>query len=64
VNIGVWKSGARGSAQLLTSSYALGVITAAQAATGRMYAEFSMASNIQSRICATGNPKWGAGVYL
>jgi hypothetical protein len=38
-----------------------GVITAAQAATDRMYAEFSTASNIQSRICATdstGNPKW------
>lgn len=37
------------------------VITAAQAATDRMYAEFSMASNIQSRICATdstGDPTW------
>jgi hypothetical protein len=31
----------------------LGVVTAAQAATDRMYAEFSMASNVQSRICAT-----------
>lgn len=38
-----------------------GIIIAAQAATDRMYAEFSMPSNIQSRICATdcaGNPKW------
>jgi len=37
-----------------------GVITAAQAATDRMYAEFSAASNVQSRICATdstGNPE-------
>jgi hypothetical protein len=30
-----------------------GVVRAAQAATDRMYAEFSTASNIQSRICAT-----------
>ncbi len=51
-----------------------GVITAAQDATDRMYAEFSAASNIQSRICATdsnGSPgqvisstffPWGASV--
>jgi hypothetical protein len=39
----------------------IGVITAAQAATDRMYAEFSAASNVQSRICATdstGSPRW------
>jgi hypothetical protein len=38
-----------------------GVIIEAQAATDRMYAEFSAASNIQSRICATdssGKAKW------
>jgi hypothetical protein len=38
-----------------------GVIAAAQAATERMYTEFSTSSNVQSRICATdstGNPKW------
>jgi hypothetical protein len=38
-----------------------GVITAAQTVTDRMYAEFSAASDIQSRICATdssGNAKW------
>ena len=36
------------------------VIAVAQAATDRMYTEFSTASNIQSRICATdssGNAK-------
>ncbi len=30
-----------------------GVIAAARAATDRMYAEYSTASNIESRICAT-----------
>jgi hypothetical protein len=38
-----------------------GVIAAARAATDRMYAEYSTASNIQSRICATdeyGKPRW------
>jgi hypothetical protein len=38
-----------------------GVIAAARAATNRMYAEYSDASNIESRICATdasGKPKW------
>jgi hypothetical protein len=38
-----------------------GIIAAAQAATDRMYAEFSVWSNIQSRVCATdvtGNPNW------
>jgi len=38
-----------------------GVIAAARAATDRMYAEYSTASNIESRICATdegGKPRW------
>ena len=38
-----------------------GVIAAARAATERMYAEYSAASNIESRICATdasGKPRW------
>lgn len=38
-----------------------GVIAAAKRATERMYAEYSLASNIQSRIGATdstGKPKW------
>jgi hypothetical protein len=38
-----------------------GVIAAAQRAAQRMYAEYSLASNIQSRIGATdstGKPKW------
>jgi hypothetical protein len=44
-----------------------GVIAAAQAATDRMYAKFSTASNGESRICATddnGNPRWVAGASL
>ena len=39
----------------------VGVIVAARVATDRMYAEYSEASNIESRICATdvsGKPKW------
>ena len=38
-----------------------GVIAAARIATDRMYAEYSDASNIESRMCATdtsGKPKW------
>lgn len=38
-----------------------GVIAAAKAATDRMYAEYSTASNVESRICATdanGKLKW------
>lgn len=38
-----------------------GVIAAARVATDRMYAEYSTASNIESRMCATddsGKPRW------
>jgi hypothetical protein len=38
-----------------------GIVAAARAATERMYADFSTASNIESRICATdanGKPRW------
>jgi len=44
-----------------------GVIAAAQRATDRMYAEYSEASNIQSRIGATdgtGNPMWSVSPNL